>query len=119
MVKDLGQKTDSEYVELNLPRQNWSTLSHKDNIDYCIRELRKASGTGHKKVIGYTIKRGWGTRESNHMIISKSYAETQRKNRKRFDYFTLQDLLQEKESIKQGKYKMDKGLIIGLNPGYS
>ncbi len=119
MVKDLKQKLRSESVRIDLPIKRFSALSHLDNIDYCIEQIKNCSGNGSNSVVGYILEMGWGTREALHRILPKKDAEDLKKSNSRFDYITLEDFLKEKVDIEKGKYIVRKGLIINYNPFYT
>lgn len=119
MVKDLKQKIRSESVRIDLPIKRFSALSHMDNINYCMGQIRNYSGNGSNPVVGYVLERGWGTREALHRILPKKDAEDLKKSKPKFDYITLEDFLKEKTDIEKGKYIVRKGLIINYNPSYT
>lgn len=125
MVAVLNDKSDLEKkvgIPINLPLP--FGLSHKHNIAYCIKKLAEYSKkTADSLVIGYRIiTTGWGSREQLFRILRQEYAEIieeeARKKGRVFEYVTLGELLTYQGDIKEGKYKIENGLIIGLNPLY-
>ena len=117
MKKTLNQYSSLERISIDLPVKRFSLKSHLKNIDYGIELLRTY---GNEYVIGYRLMRGWGTREKFHEIILLGQAEELRKSDERYKYATLDSLLEKKEEIREGKYKLsNNGLIIGLDPCYS
>ena len=116
MAKSLQQKSYRESVPIELPIKRFSALSHLDNIDYCIEQIRNYSGNGSTLVVGYILERVCGTREAHHKVLLKKSAEELKKINPRFDYFTLEDFLKEKTDIENGKYIIRNGLIINFNP---
>ena len=118
MTNKLNQKKQIKGFELDLPRKQYSALSHLANIEHCIRQIRRYSGEIKNPVIGYVLERGFGNREAHHQIVSQENAEALRGEFPRFDYMTLDDFLKEKEAIEKGKYIMSKGLIVDLSPSY-
>lgn len=112
------RKLEKSTIDVKWPIEGW-TFSHVRNIEYAIDLLKKSSATVHNPVIGYYLVRGWGTRDMYHQIIPKEEAERLKKEAGDFRYETLESLLKEMSEIKKHKYRIEKGLIVGLNPSYS
>jgi len=111
---DLEKKIDIP-IDLPLP----FGLSHKRNILYCIEKLAEYSKkTEDTLVIGYRIlTTGWGSREQLFRILPQGDAEKikegSRKKGRVFEYITYNELIAYQRDIDKGKYKLEKGRIIG------
>ena len=117
MTQTLKQRLLMERIPIDLPVKRFSLLSHLRNIDYGIEQLKLH---GNEYVIGYRLVRGWGTREMFHELIPLRQAKELEQSDKMYRYETLDILLDEKNDIKKGKYKLNEsGLIMSLNPAYS
>lgn len=121
MEKSIKQKTNQRTILLDLPIKKSSLLSHLSNIEHCIEQIKNYSGSSNNLVVGYNIMRStMGTKEILHKILPKEKAEVLKKDNRNFDYFTLDDLLEEKKAYKEGKYKVNEdGYFVGLNPSYA
>ena len=114
----LKQDSNLEGLLIDLPRKGRSLLSHVDNLNYGITQIKGYSGTD--PVIGCFRMRSLGTREILHQVLPREHAEKLKQEYgNRFEYFTLNKLVQKREDIEKGKYKVREGLIVGLNPAYS
>ena len=105
-----------EKVMLDLPIKRSSLLSHLDNMDYTLEQIQAYDGD--KPVVGYFMRRALGVRERFHQILPQEVAEGLKKEDKSFAYITLDKLLERRREIEAGKYKMQDGLVIALNPSY-
>jgi len=120
MALILEQNVRNIKVPIHLPIPRFSELSHFKNIEYCIKQLKLYSDESNL-VIGFWKARLQGIRHRDHMVIPKNEAERLRKEDSAFDYRTLDEFLQRKYDIENGKYRMsklNKGLVIGLNLNY-
>ena len=121
MVNTTEDKPDTQRkVEVALPVRLFG-FAHQRNIEYVIEQLNIHSDDVPNPVVLYWIQRSTrGNREIGYQIVSREKAEEiRRKNPNRFDYYTLDYLLRKIDEIKEGKYKIEGGLIVGLNPSYS
>lgn len=112
MPKTIEQKTES--IPIELPESFWGVLSHTANIDYCIEQIRKHSDNGYVPVVLCRLAHCLNTMEKNHRLLPQEEAEERKLTNPRIEYFSLDELLKEKEDIKNGKYKIEEnGHIIG------
>ena len=116
-TKNEEDSNSTEGVMLDLPVKRSSLLSHTDNINYVLEQIQ--TYTGDNPVVGYFIRRAVGVREKFHQILPQEVAEAIKNEDKSFAYITLDKLLERKEEIGKGKYKMQDGLIVALNASYS
>lgn len=117
VTKDLEGKLDFGRVRIELPINGVSLLSHLENINYAIEQIR--AYIGNHPVVGYFKMRCLGTKEILHQVVPKEIAETMKIEDKNFNYVTIEQLLKRKKEIEAGKYQLTNGLIIGLDPCYS
>lgn len=119
MVKTLEQRTDADTKTFQLPVGGFSVISHVENIDFCIGQIESSALQGvEDPVIGYFVERALGTRHILHRVLQKERADQLKRSNARFDYVTLNELKTRRDDISRGKYRMLKGLIIGINPDY-
>ena len=117
MIGTLEKKSNMEMVPIRLPRKRRFTLmSHLDNINYCIDQIERHSADSKKTfVVGYVLARSLGTIEIDHIILPEELVEERKKSNQNFRYFTLEDLLKEKEAYEKGRYKVDEdGYFVGV-----
>jgi len=114
--KNMVQNSATQSIPLKLPRRSWSLQSHTKNIDYSIEQLRQY---GINRVIGYYLIKGSGVRETDHKLIPLDVAKELEKSSSRFQYVTLNTLLENKKHIESGRYKINEdGSILGFSDSY-
>lgn len=100
--------------ELHLPYRR-SLLSHRDNVDLALQCLQSA---GPDYVIAFTFVRSLGVVESSHRLMTRDNARRREKECPTlYGHFTLDDLLEEKKAISEGKSVVTRnGFIIPSFP---
>lgn len=119
MQRTLEKRADTQNplgVQIDLPLFRWGILGHIRNIDYCIEQLKNSKPDF--PVIGYWLMRSMGTYEDLHCILTSARAMELKLRDTNFSYITIGDLLTRKAEIEAGKYRLHKGLIVGLSPEY-
>lgn len=104
----------SQRYELCLPYKR-SLLSHINNIHLSLWHLKSA---GSDYVVAFTFIRGLGVIESSHYLMSLEEAQTREQECPTlYGHFTLDDLLEEKKAISEGKSVVTRnGFIIPSFP---
>jgi hypothetical protein len=96
---------------VDLPRKEWSLLSHVKNIEYVIEKLEGCRGG---MVVGCRIIRGFGNKEDNYEFLSHEEAKRLAEENKRFRFYTLKKLVDERQAYVEGRYKVKDGHFVGL-----
>lgn len=119
MNKLLEQKVepDCKEVWLKLPISDSPALGHIRNINYCIEQIKRNS-QNEEMAVGYILQRSFSLVETYHRLFPVWKAKQIRKASSRFNYHNLDDFLKKENEIKNGKYKLHRGLIIDINPDY-
>ena len=118
MVKKMEQKLYLQNRFIELPK-GFFGLSHVHNIDYCIEQIKAHPNPEKNPVFGYFLERGRSTKQILNQILPREEAERLKREHLNFRYNTLDDLLDKKKWILEGKYIVRDGLIINFNPNYS
>ena len=117
MVKTINN--GYEPFELDLPKKGWNCRSHVANLEYCIDQLsERQSIQDQKLVIGYYLGRGPGIKQMFHEIISEDEVIIRQGGRIKYQYLTLDDLLQRKKEIEEGIFEIKDGSILGFTEKY-
>jgi len=114
MGKVLEQRVNEnmDLERIDLPRKDFSAMSHIDNINYCIQMI---IGNGEDIVIGFFKIRSLGVRSVGYRLMQKKKADEIKKKKDYFDYHSLQDFYMKIKDIEAGKYIVRDSIIIGLN----
>jgi len=109
-------------AEIDLPNRPY-IFSHVQNIEYCIGILTTNLGIVEDPVIGYLLATSLSTIEMGHQILPKNEAQNLRKEYRkqnlRYEFTTLDQLLEEKKKIEINIYRIGiNGRIIGFTEDY-
>lgn len=119
MTEMIEDKGIWKVIPIKIPRLRF-VFARIENIIYGIRELEKHRKAIPEGVIGWDYIRCFGLMPDNYRIMPlRTAEETKQDKKERFDYITLDVLLEEKEEIEkaqrgeQSRYKVRNGLVIG------
>ena len=119
-AKTLEKGLESLVFPINLPKDRRFLFSHIENIEYCIKQLRRFASKIRNPVVGYISARSLSTIEIDHAVMPQELAERWRRGQDlKFEYVTIREFLEKKTNIDKGKYIVENGQILGLNPTYS
>jgi len=80
--KVIEKELDPRRILIDLPIKRFSLLSHLDNINYVIEQIKGHSGD--KPVVGYFRMRSLGTKETLHQLLPQDSAENLKKEDENF-----------------------------------
>ncbi len=121
MASIIEETLQRKRIAVQLPVKGIPVAGHTNNIEYCIRQLEACSSKMQDPVLRYIVMRSaWGDREMHHAIMPKRDARNERQQYPRLSchFYTLDDLLRTRSYIRQGRYKLYNGLIVGFNPDF-
>lgn len=111
------QKLNDDGILIDLPIQDCSAISHILNVKYCLGILKEYSQITIP-VIGYIKERSITTRLVDYRVISLERAIELKKTHDNFEYKTLDEFIKKEQDIKNGRYILNDGALIALNPIY-
>jgi len=112
--QNLNDKLNSDGISIALPIGHLSMLSNIDNINYALDIIKEYSNK-NMPVVGFDVIRSLGVRERNYRLFSQKRAKEFKKENPFFDYVTRKTILVRKKDIEKGKYKINNGIIVGIN----